>query len=165
MADWEIRCSSMLPWWVLPNNVDLILESLTTRGNIFDRKSGPNIITEYHQLQHCFEMLHCGDRYGLIDGDEVDLHESHEFCEELFNECPNHVSLNGYFQTEKYFKNAEKLIRLDFRFKKHIIKEVESHFKQYLDQKPVCILVRDFNPEFDYPNCENNHINVSLTFL
>ena len=92
-------------------------------------------------MQHCFEMLHCGDRYGLIDGDEVDLHESHEFCEELFNECPNHVSLNGYFQSEKYFKNAEKLIRLDFRFKKHIIKEVESHFKQYLDQKPVCILV------------------------
>ena len=60
-------------------------------------------------------MLHCGDRYGLVDGDEIELHESHEFCEELFNECPNHVSLNGYFQTEKYFKNAEKLIRLDFR--------------------------------------------------
>ena len=25
-------------------------------------------------------------------------------------------------------------------------------------------MVRDFNPEFDYPNCENNHINVSLEF-
>ena len=58
-----------------------------------------------------------------------------------------------------YFKNAEKLIRLDFRFKKHIIDEVDSHFKQYLDEKPVSILVRDFNPEYDYPNCDNNHVN------
>ncbi len=33
------------------------------------------------------------------------------------------------------------------------IDEVDSHFKQYLDEKPVSILVRDFNPEYDYPNC------------
>ena len=130
----------------------------------FDYKSGSNIITEYHQLQYCFEMLHCGDRYGLIDGDEVELHDSHDFCEDLFKECPNHVTLNGYFQTEKYFKNAEKLIRLDFRFKKNIIEEVSKHFGNYLEQKPVSILVRDFNPEFDYPNCENNHINIPMDY-
>ena len=46
-------------------------------------------------LTKCFEMLHCGDRYGFIDGDEVELHDSHEFCEELFNQCPNHITLNG----------------------------------------------------------------------
>ena len=130
----------------------------------FDYKSGSNIITEYHQLQYCFEMLHCGDRYGLIDGDEVELHESHEFCEELFKNCPNHVTLNGYFQSEKYFKNAEKLVRLDFRFKEHIIEEVENNFSSYLNEEPVCILVRDFNPDFDYPNCENNHINIPPEF-
>ena len=71
-------------------------------------------IPEDCDLPRGFEMLHCGDRYGLIDGDEVELHDSHEFCEELFEQCPNHITLNGYFQTEKYFKNAEKLIRLDF---------------------------------------------------
>ena len=130
----------------------------------FNRKVGANIITEYHELQHCFEMLHCGDRYGIIDGDEIELHESHEFCEELFKECPNHVTLNGYFQSEKYFKNAEKLLRLDFRFKEHIIDEVENHFSSYLNEEPVCILVRDFNPDYDYPNCENNHINIPPEF-
>ena len=130
----------------------------------FNRKVGANIITEYHELQHCFEMLHCGDRYGIIDGDEIELHESHEFCEELFKECPNHVTLNGYFQSEKYFKNAEKLLRLDFRFKEHIIEEVEDHFSSYLNEEPVCILVRDFNPDYDYPNCENNHINIPPEF-
>ena len=135
-----------------------------SKAPYFNRKVGANIITEYHELQHCFEMLHCGDRYGLIDGDEIELHESHEFCEELFKECPNHVTLNGYFQSEKYFKNAEKLLRLDFRFKEHIIEEVEDHFSSYLNEEPVCILVRDFNPDYDYPNCENNHINIPPEF-
>ncbi len=131
----------------------------------FDYKSGPNIITEYHHLQHCFGMLHCGDRYGLIDGDEVELHESHEFCEDLFKECPNHVTLNGYFQSEKYFKNAEKLIRLDFRFKQYIKDEVYSYFGEHLKDKPVSIVVRDFNPDFDYPNCENNHWNIPFSYF
>ena len=135
-----------------------------SKASYFNRKVGANIITEYHELQHCFEMLHCGDRYGLIDGDEIELHESHEFCEELFKECPNHVTLNGYFQSEKYFKNAEKLVRLDFRFKEHIIEEVEKHYLEYLKDKPVSILVRDFNPDYDYPNCENNHINIPSEF-
>ena len=135
-----------------------------SNASYFNRKVGANIITEYHELQHCFEMLHCGDRYGLIDGDEIELHESHEFCEELFKECPNHVTLNGYFQSEKYFKNAEKLVRLDFRFKEHIIEEVEKHYLEYLKDKPVSILVRDFNPDYDYPNCENNHINIPSEF-
>jgi len=135
-----------------------------SKASYFNRKVGVNIITEYHELQHCFEMLHCGDRYGVIDGDEIELHESHEFCEELFKECPNHVTLNGYFQSEKYFKNAEKLVRLDFRFKEHIIEEVEKHYLEYLKDKPISILVRDFNPEYDYPNCENNHINIPSEF-
>ena len=48
-----------------------------------------------------FGMLHCGKRFGMIDGDEVELHDSHEFCEDLFYGCPNHVTLNGYFQSDK----------------------------------------------------------------
>lgn len=115
-------------------------------------------------LPKCFEMLHCGDRYGLIEGDEVILHDSHEFCEELFNQCPNHVTLNGYFQTEKYFKNAEKLIRLDFRFKEEIVEEVNFNFKKYLDQNPVSIVVRDYNDSFDYPGCKKNHRNIPIDY-
>ena len=112
-----------------------------------------------------FQMLHCGNRYGLIDGDEVELHDSHEFCEELFNECPNHITLNGYFQTEKYFKNAEKLIRLDFRFKKEIVDEVEKKYSEILSQNPVSICIRDYNNTFDYPGCDINHRNLPITYF
>jgi hypothetical protein len=121
-------------------------------------------IPENTDLSKCFEMLHCGDRYGFIGGDEVELHDSHEFCEELFNECPNHITLNGYFQTEKYFKNAEKLIRLDFRFKREVQDEVNFYFGEYLNQNTVSIIVRNFNEQFDYPNCENNHRNLPIDY-
>ena len=127
--------------------------------------NGHTNISEHHELQHCFEMLHCGDRYGLIDGDEVELHDSHEFCEELFKECPNHVSLNGYFQTEKYFKNAEKLIRLDFRFKKELIEKVRNMYGKYLEQKPVALVVRHFKADFDYDGCEKAHRNLPISYF
>lgn len=131
----------------------------------FDYHNGNSTISEYHQLQHCFEMLHCGNRYGIIDGDEVELLDSHEFCEELFNNCPNHVTLKGYFQSEKYFKNAEKLIRLDFRFKEDIINKVYKLYGEYLEQKPVSIVVRHFSQQFDYPECENNHRNLPFSYF
>ena len=131
----------------------------------FDYHNGATTISEYHQLQHCFQMLHCGDRYGLIDGDEVELHDSHEFCEELFNNCPNHITLKGYFQSEKYFKNAEKLIRLDFRFKEEMVNKVEKIYGKYLKQNPVSIVVRHFNSSFDYNGCENNHRNLPFNYF
>ena len=121
-------------------------------------------IPEDTDLTRCFDMLHCGDRYGLIDGDEVELYDSHEFCEELFNQCPNHVTLHGYFQTEKYFKNAEKLIRLDFRFKKEIQEEVDHHYGQYLSERPVSICIRHYNDSFDYPGCDKNHRNIPIEY-
>ena len=45
----------------------------------------------------------------------------YEFDENLFNTCPDNVNLDGYYQTEKYFKHAEKNIRKDFTFKDDIL--------------------------------------------
>ena len=50
------------------------------------------------------------------------------FDEELFKLCPDHVSLQGYFQTEKYFKHIEGEIRKDFTFKESIRKACEESF-------------------------------------
>lgn len=112
-----------------------------------------------------FEMKNSYDRYGFIDGDEVLLHESHEFCEELFNQCPDGVTLNGYFQTEKYFKNVESLVRQDFTFNKDIQDEVYFYYGKYLDKNPVSIVVRDYNDKFDYPGCHHNHRNLPTEYF
>ena len=75
-------------------------------------------------------------RYGLIDGGEVELHDSHEFCEELFNNCPNHITLKGYFQSEKYFINIEEDVRRCFLFNQNIVEQTKkwqgSKFKRML---------------------------------
>ena len=34
-----------------------------------------------------------------------------EFCQNLFDRCPDNVNLVGFFQTEKYFKHIEGEIR------------------------------------------------------
>ena len=122
-------------------------------------------IPEHQELSKCFEMLHCGNRYGYIDGDEVELHESHEFCEELYNECPNHATLSGYFQSEKYFKDAQRLLRWDFRFKENIIDEVDEKYGDLLKDNPVSICVREYNDHFDYANASQNHRNIPWNYF
>ena len=39
----------------------------------------------------------------------------------LWEKCPDNISLYGYFQTEKYFKHIESEIREDFTFKSEIL--------------------------------------------
>jgi hypothetical protein len=122
-----------------------------------------NAFSVYHQLQHCFEMTHLGNRFGMLDGDELELHQ-YEFCEELFNECPDNVSLRGYFETEKYFKNVEKEIRKDYTFKDYILEKVVKKFETYLKDNPVSIVVRKFSESFDYHGCELNHRNLPIEY-
>ena len=43
------------------------------------------------------------------------------FDETLFNMCPDEITLAGFFQSEKYFKNIENEIRVDFSFKDEIL--------------------------------------------
>lgn len=122
-------------------------------------------IPENQELSKCFEMLHCGNRYGYIEGDEVELHDSHEFCEDLYNECPNHIHLNGYFQSYKYFDHAQRLLKWDFRFKTEILEEVEERYGDVLKEKPVAIIVREYNDHFDYPGSSNNHRNLPWEYF
>lgn len=43
------------------------------------------------------------------------------FNEKVFNECPDWVSLQGFFQTEKYFKHIKDEIKGDFTFNDDIL--------------------------------------------
>jgi hypothetical protein len=123
------------------------------------------VIPENQELSKCFDMLHCGGRYGYIDGGEVELHDSHEFCSELFSECPNHIHLNGYFQSEKYFKDAWRQLKWDFRFKEEIDSEVDYKWGDILREDAVSICVREFNDHFDYPGSHNNHRNLPWSYF
>jgi hypothetical protein len=88
------------------------------------------------------------------------------FDEELFRLCPDHVSLHGYFQTEKYFKHIENEIRDDFIFKDEVLmpcKEMISSIKN-----PIALHVRrsDYLTNSDnHPPCSIEYYQKSLDFF
>lgn len=52
------------------------------------------------------------------------------FDEDFLKNCPPETDLFDYFQTEKYFKHIENIIRKEYTFKDYIIDEA----KKYLDK-------------------------------
>jgi hypothetical protein len=84
--------------------------------------------------------------------------ESFHFDETLFNNCPDTVSLYGFFQTEKYFKHIEDLIRKDFTFKKKISDECKEIVEEVFDQDPIALHIR----RGDFLINSENHHNLSL---
>lgn len=80
------------------------------------------------------------------------------FDEELFSLCPDHVSLQGFFQTEKYFKHIENEIREDFTFNGGIL----NPCKEMIDSvdNPIALHIR----RTDYVSNSENHHNLSLDY-
>ena len=85
-----------------------------------DTGDGNMIRTE---LFDCFNMESVSElNIQSIDNDRQIVQENgFNFNEKLFNNCSDWVSLYGFFQTEKYFKNVEDVIRKDFTFKDEIL--------------------------------------------
>ena len=94
-----------------------------------------------------------------IDGNRPTVQEkSFSFDEELYNNCPKWVNLQGYFQSEKYFKNIEDDIRNDFQFHDHIYNPA----KKMVDSvdNPISLHIR----RTDYLTLSNNHNNLGLEY-
>jgi hypothetical protein len=115
---------------------------------VFEDSSGRS---EYHQLQKCFKLSYLNGRYGYIDGDIVELNQ-HHFCKELFDECPDNVTLHGHFESYKYFENVRQELKKDLEFHENIKEESEKFHKKNNLKNPVAIIIRrgDF---LLYPNC------------
>lgn len=56
---------------------------------------------------------------------------SFDFDKELFENCPDNVNIDGYRQSEKYFKHIEKEIREDFQFIDDIYEPCKEFLSQY----------------------------------
>jgi hypothetical protein len=94
---------------------------------------------------------------GII-GSNVLQEQSFHFDETLFNECPDNLSLYGFFQTEKYFKHIEDDIRKDFTFKKKIQDECKEIVEEVFDQNPIALHIR----RGDFLINSANHHNLSI---
>ena len=72
--------------------------------------------------------------FGFIPQDRPTYDEpSHDFDINLFNNCPDNINLDGFRQSEKYFKHIEDEIREDFTFKDDIYEPCKEFISQYGD--------------------------------
>mgnify|MGYP001311199883 FL=1 len=65
---------------------------------------------------------------------------SFTFNEDLFNNCPDWVDLQGFFQTEKYFKHIRDELKKDFEFRDDISIPCKEMMAEI--QEPVSLHIR-----------------------
>ena len=80
------------------------------------------------------------ENIGMVNGQYIQEND-HCFIPEFFEECPDNVSLDGYFQTEKYFSHIAEKIREDFTFRKDY-KDPCSEYISSLDTPPIFLHIR-----------------------
>lgn len=114
---------------------------------------------EDHQLFNYFKLTDSKQlNIQYVDFDYPTVIESgFSFDEELFNNCPDEVSLHGYFQTEKYFKHIKNEIRQDFQFKEEILIPAKNTISYW--KNPISLHIR----RTDYLN-NPNHTALDMDY-
>ena len=83
--------------------------------------------------------------------------EHFHFDSDLFNGCPDNVSLLGYFQSEKYFLNVREELLEDFTFKGGLQEDCKKFIEDY--DEPIALHIR----RTDYSKY-SHHPMLSLTY-
>ena len=114
-----------------------------------------------HQLFEVFDLSNLPrSNVKYLDGGNAPVAQERFFHYDqlLFDQCPNDVSLFGFFLSEKYFKHIGSSIKEDFTFRNHILepcKEIAEGF-----DNPVSLHVR----RTDYLTNNANHHNLDLIY-
>ena len=104
-----------------------------------------------------FDSFDLKVRTGIWRANTLGERQFH-FDQELFDKCPDNVVLQGYFQTEKYFKHIEDEIRQDFTFKDAILNPCKEMMWQM--DFPIALHVR----RTDYITNSANHPPCTLEY-
>ena len=96
-----------------------------------------------HQLFNAFKFASTSQlNVQFIDVDRPTVMEgTFSFNEKFFNECPDWVSIQGYFQTEKYFKHIRDELLKDFEFRDEILEPCTEMMSQF-DSAPIALHIR-----------------------
>jgi hypothetical protein len=90
-----------------------------------------------------FECFNIPDAPKYVTNFPKVMEAGFELDQNLWDNCPDNISLYGYFQTEKYFKHIEKEIRSAFTFVDEICIPTEESFKQnFGDTEVIAVHIR-----------------------
>jgi hypothetical protein len=115
-----------------------------------------------HQLFEIFKLPNLKNK-GFVENKYVQ-EKQYNFDQELFDQCPDNVSLLGYFQTEKYFINIEDSIKQDFEFQDEILKNSKEVMSEM--ENPISLHVRrtDYvQKSQDHPPCTMDYYYEALS--
>ena len=104
-----------------------------------------------------FDSFDLDVRTGIYEAPTIAERQFH-FDQELFDKFPDNVVLQGYFQTEKYFKHIEDEIRKDFTFKDAILNPCNEMIAGV--DNPLALHVR----RTDYVTNSANHPPCTLEY-
>ena len=107
-----------------------------------------------------FDSFNLNVNIGLLNNGNAPVVQERffHFDEEIFKLCPDHVSLHGFFQSEKYFKHIKDIIRKDFSFHDEIINPCLEFISDVID--PIFLHVR----RGDYINWPSKEFPAVLDF-
>ena len=114
-----------------------------------------------HQLFKTFELSSLPhDRIKLLDRGYAPIVEERffHFDPALLACCPDHTSLHGYFQSEKWFLHIANSIKNDFTFLNDIVTQASSQLKHW--ENPIALHVR----RTDYIVNSANHPVMPLNY-
>ena len=94
----------------------------------------PNCINSDITMFECFTI---SDAPKHVTNFPKVMESTFGLCPELWEKCPDNISLYGYFQTEKYFKHIEKQIRKEFTFRDEIGEPTKDAFKSNFGDSDV----------------------------
>ena len=118
---------------------------------------------ENYSLHSCFKLS--SDRKEGVLGNCEYVQEPHfHFSDEIFERCPDHISLHGFFQSWKYFNNVEDELRKDFTFHDSILQPCKDMIDS-VDGDPIMLHVRRGDPnltdprgfKWSYTQCSHQH--------
>lgn len=81
-------------------------------------------------LYDAFKLKNLKNKGFIKNGPTLD-EPGFEFDVNIFNNCPDNVNIDGYRQTEKYFKHIEESIREDYEFRDEIYEPCNEFIKQF----------------------------------
>jgi hypothetical protein len=128
---------------------------------------------ENYSLHDCFKLESVKeDNLNYLDHFQYVQERFFHFDNKLFNECPDDVSIHGFFQSEKYFKHISNEIRKDFTFHDEYLKPCKEKIESFEGSEPIMLHVRRGDPnlvdprgfKWAYVNCSDQHPVQTLEY-
>ena len=107
---------------------------------------------ENYSLHECFKLESVKEEnINTLDHYQYVQEKYYHFSEDIFNNCPDNVSLHGFFQSWRYFANVQDEIRKDFTFHDSHLNPCKEMMEELEGQEPIMLHVRRGDPNLTDP--------------